>query len=157
MAKKIERLSTTLLKVLKAQGMEGRLSEYRIVGQWEQAVGAAIARHAQPVAVRAKKLVLVVDSPAWMQQLSLMKPEIMEKLNQGLGRDGIKDITLKLGEVAVSEKLSEAPSHTAVLSADDREKIDNVVREITDPGIRESVRHVMEKDCLSRNRDQDKK
>lgn len=152
MGKKLDRLSYTLGSMLKARGLGSRLSEYRVFGQWEKAVGPVIARHAQPQAVRGKKLTLVVDSPAWMQQLSLLKPEIMEKVNSTLGKETIKDITLRLGEVESREQPPEEPVVSYVLSQDERKKIEDYVRGISDADTREAVRRVIEKDFLSRKR-----
>jgi predicted nucleic acid-binding Zn ribbon protein len=152
MSKKLDRLSYTLGSMLKARGLGSRLSEYRVFGQWEKAVGPVIARHAQPQAVRGKKLMLVVDSPAWMQQLSLLKPEIMEKVNSTLGKKTINDITLRLGEVELREQPPEEPLVRNVLNRDEKEKIEDYVREISDPDTREAVRRVIEKDFLSRKR-----
>jgi len=150
MAKKMGKLSVTLMKVLKAQGLEGRLSEYRVFGLWGKAVGKVVARHAQPQALRGKKLALVVDSPAWMQQLSLLKPEIIEKLNRGLGREEVREIVLKLGEVALVDSPHEDAPVRASLSAEDRTSIEQVIGEISDPDIRDAIRRVMERDCLSK-------
>jgi hypothetical protein len=153
MAGKINRLSVTLVKMLKAQGLESRLQEYRVFGQWEKAVGKVIARHAQPCAMRGKKMTLVVDSPAWMQQLSLLKPEIVEKVNRRLGHNTIRDIMLKLGELA--PRAGEAPEDLPVLADLDRdelEKIEFALQDLHDPEIREAVRRVMEKDFLRRKR-----
>jgi predicted nucleic acid-binding Zn ribbon protein len=150
MKKKLDRLSNTLGSMLKARGLGSRLSEYRIFGQWEKAVGPVIARHAQPQAVRGKKLTLVVDSPAWMQQLSLLKPEIVEKVNSTLGNKTINDITLRIGEV---ESRAEPPEETPVLNVlnqTERDKIKDHVRGISDPDIREAISRVIEKDFLSR-------
>ena len=150
MKKKLDRLSYTLGSMLKARGLGSRLSEYRIFGQWEKAVGPVIARHAQPQAVRGKKLMLVVDSPAWMQQLSLLKPEIVEKVNSTLGKKTINDITLRIGEV---ESRAEPPQETPVLNVlnqAERDKIKAHVRGISDPDIREAISRVIEKDFLSR-------
>jgi hypothetical protein len=130
--------------------MEGRLREYRVFGQWEKAVGAVIARHAQPSSLRGKKMTLIVDSPAWMQQLSLLKPEIIQKVNRILGKDAIKDITLKLGEIALHGGVSDEPPVRANLDREEREKIEQALQELHDPEIREAVRRVMEKDLLSR-------
>jgi hypothetical protein len=153
MAGKINRLSVTLVKMLKAQGLESRLQEYRIFGQWEKAVGKVIARHAQPCSLRGKKMTLVVDSPAWMQQLSLLKPEIVEKVNRRLGHNAIRDIMLKLGEVAPGAgEASEDLPVRADLDRDEREKIKNALQGLHDPEIREAVRRVMEKDFLRRKR-----
>ena len=152
MRRKLDRLSHTLGSMLKARGLGSRLDEYRVFGQWERSVGPAIARHAQPQTVRGKKLTLVVDSPAWMQQLSLLKPEIMEKVNRNLGKGAIKEITLRLGEVESREQLPEEPPARTVLGPDEREKIEVYVREIGDADTREALRRVVEKDFLSRKR-----
>jgi hypothetical protein len=151
MARKLDRLSMTLDKLLKARGFQGRVHEYRIFGQWERAVGGVIAQHAQPVSVRGNKLALVVDSPAWMQQLSLLKPEIIEKLNKLLGREAIKDLTLKLGEIAPPHELS-APEEPAgpPLGPEERAKIEDYVRGIVDAEAREAIRRVIVKDFTSR-------
>ncbi len=150
MKKRIERLSGTIMKILQARGLESRLSEYRIFGQWERAVGEVIARHAHPVAMQGKKLTLVVDSPAWMQQLSLLKPEIKEKLNRTLGSDVVKDIKLILGEVTTSGKTADPRAVPAALDKEERIVIDRYAEEVHDPDIREAIRRVMEKDFLSR-------
>jgi hypothetical protein len=153
MGRKLDRLSHTLGSMLKARGLGSRLDEYRVFGQWEKSVGPVIARHAQPQIVRGKKLTLIVDSPAWMQQLSLLKPQIVEKVNRNLGKETIKDIMLRLGEVESREHPSEGPPVRTVLRPDEREKIEAYVSEIGDTDIREAVRRVIEKDFLSRRRD----
>jgi hypothetical protein len=150
MAGKMDRLSAPLGKLLKACGLGSGLHEYRIFGQWEKSVGAVIARHAQPQSLRGKKLTLIVDSPAWMQQLSLLKPEIVEKVNHHLGKGVVKDITLKLGEVEFRGQPVEEPPVLNVLDRDDREKIETYVRGIGDADTREAIRRVIEKDFLNK-------
>ena len=153
MARKLDRLSQTLDKLLKARGFQGRLHEYRIFGHWEQTVGAVIARHAQPQQVRGGKLSLIVDSPAWMQQLSLLKPEIIAKLNKRLGREAIKDITLKLGEIEVShEQPLEQETAPLPLDPEERARIAQLVGEISDEATRDAVRRVIEKDFRNRKK-----
>ncbi len=152
MARKLDRLSHTLGSLLKARGLGSRLDEYRIFGQWEKSVGPAIALHARPQIVRGKKLTLVVDSPAWIQQLSLLKPQIIEKVNANLGKGTIKDIAMRLGEVEPRTGPSEGPQVRAVLGRDELAKIEDYVREISDADTREAVRRVIEKDFLNRKR-----
>jgi hypothetical protein len=153
MARGIDKFSTTLSRILKARGLEGRLHEYRIFALWDRAVGPAIARHAQPRTLRGRKLALIVDSPAWMQQLTLMKPEIIEKLNRALGGETVGDMTMRLGEVAVSDEpeADEAPAG-AELSADERETIEQHLQDIEDPAIRDAIRRVFEKEVRNRKR-----
>jgi hypothetical protein len=129
--------------------MSGRLSEYRILGQWERTVGGLIASHARPIGVRGSKLVLAVDSPAWMQQLSLLKPEIIEKVNRGLGKkDAIKEVALKLGEVTAIQRFSPPRPMPYQLTAEEQGKIEGFVADVRDPDVRESLRRLIEKDFL---------
>jgi hypothetical protein len=129
--------------------MSGRLSEYRILGQWERTVGSVIASHARPVSVRGSKLYLLVDSPAWMQQLSLLKPELIEKVNRGLGKNhAIKEIALNLGEVSAARRFSPQPSVRYQLTPEEQGKIEAIVAEVRDHDVRESIRRVIEKDFL---------
>ncbi len=151
-AKKLDRMSRIIGSLMKARGLQSRMSEYRIFGHWEKTVGSVIAGHAQPVSVRGSKLFLAVDSPAWMQQLSLLKPEIIEKVNRGLGKEAIKEISLNLGEItplrAPAEK--ESAQSPVTLSPEDRSSIESTVAGIKDVEVRQALRRVMEKDFSSK-------
>ena len=151
MARTIPKFSATLGRILKAHGMQSRLYEYRIFSQWDRLVGPAIGRHARPLALRGNKLTLVVDSPAWMQQLSLMKPEIRDKLNAALGRESIREITLKLGEITVPDARS-LPGEPvrAPLTREEGEKIERSVKDISDDEIRGALRRLLEKDLRTK-------
>jgi hypothetical protein len=150
--RKLDKLSVTLGKLLAARGMQGCLQEYRVGRAWRGAVGTVIARHAQPASIRRGRLTVIVDSPAWMQQLSLLKPEIIEKLNTGLGAQAIRDIMLTLGEVAAEDGAGATAVPDAALSAEERERIANSVRDITDETVRGAVQRLFEKDRLSRKK-----
>ncbi len=133
--------------------MQSRLYEYRIFSEWERTVGQAIARHARPLSLRGSKLMLVVDSPAWMQQLSLMKPELRDKLNAGLGKESVREIALRLGEVAAPDRRKPADAgEEAVLTPGEQEKIERYVHDIGDSDTREMLRRVIEKDLRSKKR-----
>jgi len=150
MVRRIDKLSVTLGRILKVHGLEGRLSEYRVLGRWKKAVGTVIARHAQPRSVHGRKLTIIVDSPAWMQQLSMLKPDIVEQVNRSLGREVIRDITLKLGEITASTAPVEAPRIYTSLSREEQTQIETCLQQIHDPDIRETLRRVIEKDFLNK-------
>ena len=52
---------------------------------WREAVGPAIAGEAQPPAERAGVLVVSGSAWVWAQELDLMGPAILERLNEALG------------------------------------------------------------------------
>ncbi|MFA5074124.1 MAG: DUF721 domain-containing protein [Nitrospirota bacterium] len=150
MGKKIDKLSVTLRVWLKARGLESRLNEYRIFDQWQKTVGEGIARHAQPLSLRGRKLTLIVDSPAWMQQLSLLKPEIIRKVNESLGRETVQQILVKPGEIMPMPVATEAPEMGGELSREEQAAVETCLQRIDDTDVREILRRVIEKDFLNK-------
>lgn len=71
----------------------------------KEAFGAALGEtakaHAAPVAFKAKRLVVNVDSSSWMYELNLKKPQILAGLNQKLKKENIQinDIMFRIGEI----------------------------------------------------------
>jgi hypothetical protein len=150
MARTINKLSVLLGRILRDRGFEGRLSEYRILGRWEKTVGAVIARHARPQSMYGKKLTLIVDSPAWMQQLSLLKPEIIKKVNRSLGKEAILHITLKLGEISGPSLPLETSRTHIELTSEECSQIEEHLQGVLDPDTRRVIRRVIEKDFLNK-------
>jgi hypothetical protein len=149
--RKVEKLSSTIEKILRDRGWGAKLKEYRIYGVWEKAVGKGIARHARPAGMRGKKLTVLVDSSAWMQQLSLLKPEIIGKVNQHLREEAVESITLKLGEFEPSSvPRDEYRPAAGTLGPVEQTRIEKCVSGIADQQTRESLRHLMERDFLSK-------
>ena len=89
-----------LQDLLQRRGMSERLREYRAWQVWNETVGPQIAAHAQPCGIRDGVLELKVDQPVWMQQLQLMKPQLLAKLNQRLGASLFRDLYLRRGRLA---------------------------------------------------------
>jgi predicted nucleic acid-binding Zn ribbon protein len=59
---------------------------------WPAAVGEAIAREAQPVSERAGVLTIACRSSVWAQELELMAPSLLERLNQALAGDAVSSL-----------------------------------------------------------------
>jgi len=63
---------------------------------WDEAVGSAVARNAQPLWIRKGLLRVKVSDPIWLQELSLAESSIRENLNERLGRRAVKKIEFRL-------------------------------------------------------------
>ena len=97
-AKPATPLSAVVPDVMKRLGLEQRLQQSQVFFLWPQLVGNDIARHAQPVALRAGILIVAVDHPVWLQELSRYhKPLIMQKVQQIVGNKAVRDITFRIG------------------------------------------------------------
>lgn len=57
----------------------------RVLGDWDQVVGPAIAAHARPVSVEGGELVLVASDSVWASQLRWMEAELLARLRQEAG------------------------------------------------------------------------
>jgi len=90
----------------RAAGQPGAAAIWRV---WEDAVGAQIARRAQPVRLRRHTLVIAVSSAPWMQELHFLKPVIRRELNMRLGSAVVADLFFVLTEG--EERASTAPEH----------------------------------------------
>jgi predicted nucleic acid-binding Zn ribbon protein len=68
--------------------LQGRLAPDTLLAQvqraWREAVGETIAAQAQPVAERGGVLTVSCEASVWAQELDLMGPELVERLNSSL-------------------------------------------------------------------------
>ncbi len=60
-----------------------------VQGVWGKAVGSSIAEQAQPVSERGGILTVSCSASVWAQELDLMGPTLVERLNRELGKGRI--------------------------------------------------------------------
>jgi predicted nucleic acid-binding Zn ribbon protein len=84
--------------VMKKLGLEQRLQQSQVFYLWAEIVGSDVARHAQPVSLRNGQLVVAVDHPGWLQELSRYhKPLILQKIQTCVGKKAVHDICFRIG------------------------------------------------------------
>ena len=77
-------LAEALASYLQKQGLVKRMQQAGIVEDWATLVGPQIAAVTEPVSVTADGVLRVrVASAAWAQELSLMAPRVLARLNDG--------------------------------------------------------------------------
>ena len=84
-------------------GIDTRLEMQKAVVLWEEVVGGKVARRAKAEAVRSGILFVRVANSTWLQELSLLKEGIIDKLNARMESDIVKDIVFRVG-LATKEK-----------------------------------------------------
>jgi predicted nucleic acid-binding Zn ribbon protein len=57
----------------------------RVQGCWRDALGDAVSAEAKPVGERDGTVVVACTSSVWAQELDLLGPELLERLNRALG------------------------------------------------------------------------
>lgn len=150
--KQAERVGTLLKQVLGDKGMDDRLSRYQAWLVWDKVVGEQIANRARPLRFRKGVLEVQVDHPVWMQQLQMLKPKILEKLNQQLPNADITDIYLRKAPNPYTKRQStqepEPPKwQQAQLTEAEEQQIEKLLEPIKDSELRDEMRRLA---CLQK-------
>jgi len=86
----LERVSTAL---------EPATTLARVQGCWAEAVGEVVSGEAQPVSERDGEVSVACRSSVWAQELELLGPELVEKVNAALGDDAVTRLRFKAGRL----------------------------------------------------------
>jgi predicted nucleic acid-binding Zn ribbon protein len=97
---KPEKAEIILKRLTSRMGIDTRLEMEKAVVLWEEAVGPKVARRARATAVRNGILFVTVVNSTWLQELSLLKEGIIEKLNGLLEGHVVRDIVFRVGMVS---------------------------------------------------------
>jgi len=92
-----ESLGRLVPRVLRDLGLEEAARIVRVAERWEEAVGADVALHCRPVALRGATLEASVDSSVWCQQLRLRSPEILAGLQRVFGAGAPTRVRFRVG------------------------------------------------------------
>jgi hypothetical protein len=135
---------------LSQRGMAERIREYRAWQVWNETVGPQIAARAQPCRIRDGILEVRVDQPVWMQQLQLLKPQLLTRLNERLGAPLFHDIFLRRGRPEPAAPVKPAPSARPARPLSDAEQaqIERTLAPLTDPDLRRQLRRILVRQAL---------
>jgi predicted nucleic acid-binding Zn ribbon protein len=91
--KKPSAIGDVLAGVLEQSGLAARVEQARIIPEWDSLVGAQIGAVTEPMSISADgTLFVTVTTNAWMNELSLMEPELLRALNAKDGRARVRRI-----------------------------------------------------------------
>ena len=81
-----------VLRQLRSQGLETPLLQRRLIDSWPEVAGAAVARYTTDVSIYNQTLFVRLSVPALRADLSMVKGELIKKLNAHVGAQLISDI-----------------------------------------------------------------
>jgi hypothetical protein len=147
-----QRISNVLEKVLPSYGLTARMAEWSLKLKWEGIVGKPVAAHTEPVQLTFRNLVVMVDSPAWLQHLTFLKAELTEKIQRACGRETVAEIRFRVGSLSrdSSSRVFTAPPHPlpTCLSEDEVILIEEYLRPLQDPTLKEKLRSLITRSFL---------
>lgn len=122
--------------------------------RWAELLGSGIAGHSRPDSIRGGVLTVVVDSSTWMNQLSLLSPDIIKKLNDGLAGEPVTELRFRTGKLAAPGGRASGAKEKAEVRITKRkpttqelEGIEMAVGRINDPDIKKAARKLLVASC----------
>ena len=132
-----ERIASALQPILDRLDTEGHFGIVRLVKLWPQVVGEAIARRTEVQSLKFHTAVVKVSGAMWIQELTLMKLQILEKLREAMNDDSVRDIRFMKGTLSRRER----PKLRAVPRATRRHV---ELPELKDPELRKAFEDLIE-------------
>ncbi len=137
----MQRLGDILDRTVKRLPLRRRLDDYALWTIWDDTVGPAVARNAQPERIRNGTLFVKVRAPTWMQQLQYMKDIMVEKLNQRLEREVVTNIFFVVGEIPAEPPPEDSDSPAPAVDA--TRLPEGELGHVSDPELRDSLRTLL--------------
>ena len=85
--------------LLRSRGMWEGYQVVKLIQSWGITVGEPLSMVTRAQDFNRGRLRVLVQDPVWGHHLSLMKPQIIEKINIGLKNNLVKDIYFQVGEI----------------------------------------------------------
>ncbi len=132
--------------ILKGLGLESGVRLARIKRDWHGIFDEQITSHLFPVSFSEKELLLHVVSPIWMQQFSYHKKEIIKKLSAY----GVQNIRFRIGKIPQKKQEIPPAVKTRELTLENRFFITELLSDIGDENLKETIKKAVEKSLTSR-------
>jgi hypothetical protein len=140
-------ISLVLEKILPAYGLKTHSVEWSLKAKWPEIVGEQVAAHSQPIRLNFKHLLVMVDSPAWAQHLTFLKPELLEKLQRSLDKETVLGIRFKVGSLFENNPPPAPllPPLRTRLDAEETALVEEYLRPLQDQALKERMRSLIMK------------
>ncbi len=90
----VQTLDEVLMKMLRAQGLEMPLLQKRLIDAWDAVAGPTVARYTTQKYIKNQTLYVRIANPALRQDLSMMRSQLLQRLNSHVGSMVIADIRI---------------------------------------------------------------
>jgi len=88
------KISDLMRVIIRQNGLETPLLQKRLIEAWDGVVGELIAKYTTEKYIRNQDLCVHIENPALRSEVSMMKTELIRKLNNAVGGQIIREIRL---------------------------------------------------------------
>ena len=92
--RKVQSLEDVLNKFLREGGLETPLLQKRLIDAWPGIVGPAVERYTGQLFIKNQTLFVKISNPSLRNDLSMMRTQLVKRLNDTVGSFVIADIKI---------------------------------------------------------------
>ncbi|WP_333650654.1 DUF721 domain-containing protein [Candidatus Binatus sp.] len=134
-----EQIGAAMQPLLDRIDREGHFAIVRLAKAWPEIVGEAIARRTEIVSLKFHTAVVKVSGAMWIQELNLMRSQILARVTQRLGDDVVRELRFVQGRLSRRER---PKLRTVSRATTTRKSIE--LPELKDPELREAFERLIE-------------
>ena len=90
--REVKPLGEILMKLLRDEGLEIPLQQKRLIDAWETVAGPMVARYTTEKFIKNQTLLVKITNPALRHDLTMMRTQLVRRLNEQVGALIITDI-----------------------------------------------------------------
>jgi len=94
------KITEALQPLLDRLDTEGQFGIVRLTRMWPEIVGETIARRTQVSSLKFHTAVIKVSGAMWIQELNLMKAQILARVREQIGADSVRDLRFVQGRLS---------------------------------------------------------
>jgi hypothetical protein len=139
----VKRADSLLNPFIRELGIEDGVKLAEIRRNWYNLFDKPLSYHMSPFILSKGEILLNVDSPVWLQELTFYKEDIIKKMSSY----GVKTVRFRLGRVSTKVKsgIQGWKSRVKQLTTEELSYIEETVSKINDEKLKETVQKAMKK------------
>ena len=125
----------------KRWGIKKETTRYKLWTEWAKIMPTMVAKHTRPIRWQGDVLVVGTPTSAWSQELSYLKPELIEKISTHIPEIKIKDMHFETGyDIPKDDEEKTVTDFKKPLTKEDYDKINEWTGNISDQELKGVVR-----------------
>ncbi len=153
----MHKLGDILPLTIQILGLQKKYNIESAIIHWAEIVGENIASHSSPIMLQRGILLVAVNNSVWCHHLSMMKEDIMSKINIFVGEKMVSDIRFQAGNLKNCQNNEEESNgdnnllnqqRTVRLSESEANAADNIVIPISDERLQQKIARIVKKNLV---------
>lgn len=140
---RLRQAGEVLANTLSRMGLSDQGRRLKIYQAWADAVGPEIAARTEAGAFTRGVLIVKASSPAWQNELTFLRDEIIRRLNRALGSKVVRELKIQSGRLSPALPEDRRAVPHVPLTTEELARTQAASLEIQDPEVRGAFQRMM--------------